>query len=157
MIEAAEGFEFLSTKTYGHSVGLSCAFRQWRAESHCHFLHGYALKIRFEFQATQTDVRNWVVDFGGMKSLKGTLEGFLDHKTIVARDDPHIEWFRQGDVLGTLELIELDHVGCEAMAQLIFEVASLWIIDAGYDDRVLLSLVEVAEHEGNSAIYRRTK
>jgi hypothetical protein len=24
--------KFISTKTYDHSIGLSCAFRQWRAE-----------------------------------------------------------------------------------------------------------------------------
>ncbi|SVB70610.1 uncharacterized protein METZ01_LOCUS223464, partial [marine metagenome] len=26
---------YQSTKTYGNEVGLSCCFRQWRADSHC--------------------------------------------------------------------------------------------------------------------------
>ena len=32
-----------ATKTYGHDLGLSVAFRQWRADSHCRYLHGYAI------------------------------------------------------------------------------------------------------------------
>ena len=30
-------------KTYGNETGHSCAFRQWRAESHCNLIHGYGL------------------------------------------------------------------------------------------------------------------
>ena len=56
---------FRSTKTYGHEMGFSCAFRQHRADSHCRLVHGYALAFHFEFEATELDVRNWVVDFGG--------------------------------------------------------------------------------------------
>lgn len=48
---------YKSTKLYGHEIGLSAAFRQWRAESHCRFLHGYALAVRFEFEADELDVR----------------------------------------------------------------------------------------------------
>lgn len=29
---------YVSTKTYGHEVGLSATFRQWRASSHCRLL-----------------------------------------------------------------------------------------------------------------------
>ena len=56
--------KFKSTKTYGHDLGFSAAFRQWRADSHCKYIHGYALAFRFEFEADELDVRNWVVDFG---------------------------------------------------------------------------------------------
>ena len=34
---------YRSSKTYGHEIGLSAAFRQWRAQSHCRLIHGYAL------------------------------------------------------------------------------------------------------------------
>ena len=34
---------YRSTKTYGNERGLSCAFRQWRADSHCNLIHGYSL------------------------------------------------------------------------------------------------------------------
>lgn len=33
-------FLYQSTKTYGHDRGFSCAFRQWRADSHCRLIHG---------------------------------------------------------------------------------------------------------------------
>ena len=52
------------TKTYGNERGLSCAFRQWRADSHCNLIHGYSLGFRFVFEAAQLDDRNWVYDFG---------------------------------------------------------------------------------------------
>ena len=38
---------YQSTKTYGNDVGLSCTFRQWKADSHCNKLHGYSLGFRF--------------------------------------------------------------------------------------------------------------
>ena len=71
-----------STKTYGHDLGFSVAFRQWRAQSHCRLLHGYSLAFRFEFAAEELDPRNWVVDFGGLKGLKAMLEQNFDHKTV---------------------------------------------------------------------------
>ena len=58
-----------STKKYGHERGLSAAFRQWRAESHCRFMHGYSLEFGFVFGAHELDENNWVVDFGGLKGL----------------------------------------------------------------------------------------
>ena len=73
---------YQSGKTYGHEVGFSCAFRQHKAQSHCKFLHGYALSFKFIFEADELDARNWVVDFGSLKSLKGWLENTFDHKTI---------------------------------------------------------------------------
>src|SRR4051812_22439004 len=92
-IRAPAGYRFGSTKTYPHSIGLSCCFRQWRAlHSHCRFLHGYALQVKLTFVAQTLDERNWVVDFGGLKDIKERLTELLDHKTIVARDDPEIEW-----------------------------------------------------------------
>lgn len=48
---------YRSTKTYGHEIGLSAAFRQWRAESHCRFVHGYALAVKFVFEAGELDAR----------------------------------------------------------------------------------------------------
>ena len=56
--------KYYSLKKYGHERGLSAAFRQWRADSHCKFLHGYSLEFEFEFGADELDEKNWVVDFG---------------------------------------------------------------------------------------------
>jgi 6-pyruvoyltetrahydropterin/6-carboxytetrahydropterin synthase len=41
-----------ATKTYGDDLGLSVAFRQWRADSHCRYLHGYAIGVRLTFEAS---------------------------------------------------------------------------------------------------------
>jgi 6-pyruvoyltetrahydropterin/6-carboxytetrahydropterin synthase len=146
-------FIYRSTKTYGYNLGLSTAFRQWRASSHCSILHGYALSFKFEFGANELDSNGWVVDFGGLKGLKTLLEDSFDHKTIVAEDDPHINWFKEGNKLGVLYLIVLPATGCEKFAEYVFEVASQWLVDAGFSPRCELISVEVSEHESNSAIY----
>jgi 6-pyruvoyltetrahydropterin/6-carboxytetrahydropterin synthase len=144
---------FYSTKTYSHSSGFSCAFRQWRADSHCNLVHGYALSFKFVFASETLDFRNWVQDFGGLKPLKQLLTDMFDHTTVVAEDDPEIEWFREGHARGTLRLIELPAVGCEMFAQRVFAVAQNWLIEAQTGTRVKLVSVEVSEHESNSAIY----
>lgn len=146
---------FRSTKTYGHDLGFSCAFRQWKADSHCRFVHGYALAFRFEFEAQDLDARNWVVDFGGLKSLKAMLEETFDHKLVVAKDDPHLEFFKTGHQLGVLDLVIVEAGGCEKFAELVFECAEQWLKDAGFAPRCKLVSVEVKEHGANSAIYTR--
>lgn len=145
---------FQSTKTYGHEVGLSCCFRQWRADSHCQLLHGYPLAFKFVFEAETLDERNWVVDFGGLKPLKGMLEDTFDHTMLVAADDPKKEVILDLDrVHGIAKVIEVENCGCEATAKLVFDVTAQWLKDAGYGDRVRLKSVEVSEHGANSALY----
>ncbi len=144
---------YQSTKTYGHSAGFSCAFRQWRAESHCKLIHGYALAFKFVFESEVLDIRNWVVDFGSLKGLKQILEDTFDHTTVVAEDDPQIEWFREGQRRGILRLVEIPAGGCEKFAEYTYMVAQQWLQDAGYGARIHLVSVEVSEHEANSGIY----
>lgn len=144
---------FFSEKVYDYNSGLSCAFRQWRAQSHCRFIHGYAIRVRLVFAAKELDRTNWVVDFGSLKPFKQILEDTLDHKLLVATDDPHYAWFEEGQRLGTLEMIPVDATGCEAMAKLIFDVADIWLGDAGYKPRVNMHFVQVSEHSGNFAGY----
>ena len=69
---------FYSGKTYSHSTGHSCAFRQWRADSHCNLIHGYALQFEFTFGGNELDDSNWIVDFGGLKPLKEWLKYMFD-------------------------------------------------------------------------------
>ncbi len=144
----------VSTKTYGHEIGLSACFRQWRAESHCRLLHGYALAVRFEFGADELDVRNWVVDFGSLKSLKGWLEDTFDHTLLVAEDDPALNTLKMLEPLGLARVVVVPATGCERFAQLIFECTQVWLKDNGYSPRVTLLSVEVKEHGANSAIYK---
>lgn len=141
------------TKHYPHTLGLSACFRQHRAHSHCRFLHGYALAFTIEFKSTELDITNWVVDFGAMKSLKGMLEDAFDHKLIVAEDDPHIDYFRQGKELGVLDLIILPSAGCEKFAEYVFGATQTWLFNNGFAPRVRLVKVTCAEHDGNSASF----
>lgn len=144
---------FRSTKKYGHEVGFSCAFRQWRAQSHCKFLHGYALSFKFTFEATELDERNWVVDFGGLKKLKERLAEYFDHKTIVAEDDPQIELFKQLDEAKVMDLVIAPSVGVEKFAEMAFILANQVLAEEGYTPRCRVIEVEVAEHGANSAIF----
>lgn len=147
--------QYYSTKTYVHSTGLSACFRQWRADSHCKYLHGYALEVKVMFQASELDTRNWVVDFGSLKSFKAILENTFDHKTLVAEDDPKLSLFREMETAGLIQLVIVPSTGCEKFAEMIFEAVEVWLIDYGYAPRVKLFCVEVREHEGNSALVSR--
>jgi 6-pyruvoyltetrahydropterin/6-carboxytetrahydropterin synthase len=145
--------KYKSTKTYGHDIGLSACFRQWRANSHCRFLHGYALAAHFEFEADELDGNNWVMDFGSLKPLKAYLERTFDHRLLVANDDPALSDLMQLDTLGLAQVIVVDNTGCEAFAKLVFDAAVAWLQHAGHSPRVRLTRVEVREHGANSAIY----
>lgn len=144
--------KYLSTKKF--ETGFSCAFRQWKAESHCKLIHGYALSFKFVFEADELDYRNWVVDFGSLKSLKGILEDTFDHTTVIAENDPHLEYFKEGEKLGVLRLVVIPDGGCEKFAEYVYEVADTWLSDNGYKPRCQLVSVEVSEHGANSAIYQ---
>ena len=148
---------YQSTKTFGHHLGLSVAFRQHKAGSHCRFVHGYALAFRFVFEANELDERHWVVDFGSLKPLKGWLEYTFDHKVIVAEDDPQIAWFREGHRLGVLDLVELPAAVCEKVAEYGFGATETWLEANGYAPRCRLVSVEVMEHGANSAIFTGSK
>lgn len=148
---------YVSTKTYGHEVGLSCAFRQWRADSHCRKIHGYAIAVRLEFEAHKLDHRNWVVDFGNLKWVKKFLEDTFDHKLLVAEDDPNLSVISGTMFANDLaDVIVMPKVGCEAFAEYIYNHVAPRIqeLEKG---RVVLRSVEVREHGANSAIYEAPK
>ncbi len=145
--------KFQSTKTYGHDLGMSCAFRQWRADSHCNLIHGYSLSFHFVFGANELDDKNWVINFGGLKEVKKWLEYMFDHTTCVAEDDPELETFM---MLNDKNLIDLriipNGVGCERTAELVGEYVNKWIAEQS-DNRCWVESCEVREHGANSAIY----
>jgi len=152
------GFVYRSTKTYNHSIGLACCFRQWRAtDSHCQYLHGYALKVKLMFASPTLDNRNWVVNFGGLKPVKAWLESQFDHKTVVAEDDPQMSVFLQMEAEGLIQLVVVKATGCEKFAEMIFDWVSDWLKlnIRPTNPGVWLEAVEVAEHDGNSAIVSR--
>lgn len=151
----------LITKTYGHDLGLSSCFRQPFAESHCRDPHGYPLSFKFTFAAEELDRNNWVLDFGGLKPLKAWLCENFDHRTILAANDPLID-----DLVpiyekhGFAPINILPAVGCEAFAKYAFDHVDGPFLTEHFclscDMRGLRVVeVEVREHGGNSAIYRR--
>lgn len=144
---------FVSTKTYGHELGLSAVFRQWRADSHCNQLHGYALSFTFWFEADELDDRNWVVDFGGLDSLKRWLKDMFDHTLVIADDDPEGKELTRLHQAGLADVRIVDDVGCEAFAKLASEAARAFLSDYGYAGRVRLRAVECREHGANSAMW----
>lgn len=147
------------TKTYGHDLGLSACFRQWRAKSHCRFIHGYALSFKFVFQAETLDENGWVIDFGGLKPLKQWLVDNFDHRLVLAEDDPALNTLL---ALSDPDLPEgqladvtvFPRVGCEAFAFLAFLEANAMILRSPDRSRgVRIVSVEVREHGANSATY----
>ena len=143
---------FYSGKTYTHATGHSCAFRQWKADSHCNLIHGYALQFELKFGSNGLDEKNWVVDFGGLKPLKQWLENNFDHKVVLDRDDPEIDTFHDLEKKGLCEITIFDGVGVEKFAEHAYDVASL-IVKEMTNDRCWVESVECSEHGANSAIY----
>lgn len=134
----------------------SCAFRQWRATSHCSKIHGYQLLAKFYFAASSLDEKNWVVDFASLKTLKAQLQNQFDHTLCVAKDDPLLEIFQHLHNMGGCDLRIVDAVGIEKTAEYCFNAAANWLKE-NYGDRCWVEKVEVFEHEANSAIYSKPK
>ena len=148
---------YFSTKTYGHNIGLSAVFRQPNANhSHCHLIHGYSLQFKFTFGCDNLDNKNWVVDFGGLKTLKKWLEDSFDHKTVLDHRDPHLDKFKELEELGLCELTILDGVGVERFAYHAWVFADKLVREAS-NGRCWCESVECAEHGANSAIYTKEK
>lgn len=150
--------KFQSTKLFD---GYSTCFRQWKAEdTHCKFLHGYAVSFRVWFEG-ELDHRNWVWDFGGMKRAKGNINGMspkayfdylLDHTTIIANDDPYLDNFKKMHTDGIIQLRILESTGCERFAEYLFNTINNFLYTET-EGRVRATKVEVYEHERNSASY----
>lgn len=140
-------------KTYEHSVGLSCCFRQHYAHhSHCRFLHGYAIQVTLDFCTYDVKADGWVVDYGGLKEVKAWITEKFDHKTLVAESDPEINNFRVLSSLGIIDMVEVPEIGTENFAKMIYEHVTEWLwTQPDYAARVCLRSVEVREHGGNAA------
>lgn len=151
--------KFLSTKTYGNDRGLSCAFRQWRADhSHCSLIHGYSIGIKLIFECEKLDERNWVMDFGGLKEFKQWSEHMFDHTLLVAEDDPQRGALEELNAKGLAVVRVVPGVGCERFAEMAYKKMQ-GIINAdkitgnALNPTVRVKSVEVFEHGANSAIY----
>ena len=140
---------FISTKYF---TGFPCTHRQWKAESHCKYIHGYNRSFYFEFQCTEMTQESWVVDFGGLKAVKAWLEGMFDHTFLVAEDDPYLDIFKEMDKDGVIQMRTLPNVGMEGTAEYVYKHVNA-MVKEHTADRAWVTRVEVRENEKNSAIY----
>ena len=149
---------YRSTKVFD---GFSTVFRQWKAEgTHCRFLHGYGISFKVTFEG-ELDHRNWVWDFGGMKRAKTLIDGkqpkawmdyMFDHTLVAAKDDPMLNYFRNLDEHGVIQLRIVKATGAEKFAEFIFNKLNNFVKDET-NDRVRITQVEFMEHGKNAAIY----
>ncbi len=145
--------KWISTKTY-RQIG-PVAYRQWRADSHCNLIHGYALSFHFEFETDDLDARNWVMDFGGLRPLKDKLEEWFDHTLLVAEDDPQREELLRLGRLGLAKITEVERTGCEGLADFLYRyINGVFLPDYGKveADRIWCCKVEVRETDSNMAM-----
>ena len=140
-------------RSYKEFNGYSTAFRQWRADSHCRFVHGYALRFKVWFEG-ELDERNWVVDFGGLKELKQWLKDSFDHKTVLDTADPKKGLIEALVPEGIAEVVYFDGVGCEKFAEHALKKADE-IVQRITGGRCYCISCEVSEHGANSAIFLR--
>lgn len=141
--------EFTSTKRF---KGFPCTHRQWRAESHCRFVHGYSREFYFEFACSELTKEEWVMDFGGLKEVKSWLEDMFDHTFLVSSDDPFLKDFQELDKKGVLQLRVLPNAGMEGTAKFVYDHVNE-IVKKSTSNRVWIKKVEVKENEKNSAFY----
>lgn len=146
-------YKFTSTKEYIDEF--PCAYKQWKADTHCNLNHGYSFSFKFYFGANELDKRGWVVDYGGLKELKQILKDQFDHKTIIAADDPDLEDYKEMERKGFLSLSILPGMGCEMIADMLYKfVNGVYIPDylgQGEAERVWCYKVEVRETQSNMA------
>tara|TARA_R110000787_G_scaffold154026_5_gene267882 strand:- start:1614 stop:2078 length:465 start_codon:yes stop_codon:yes gene_type:complete len=151
---------YRSTKLFD---GFSCCFRQWKAgETHCKFLHGYAVSFKVTFEG-ELDHKNWVWDFGGMKRAKTLIDEMqpkawmdymFDHTVIIAEDDIHmLSYGKAMERDGVIQLREVTATGAEKFAELVFDKLNNFV-KTETDGRVCVAEVEFMENNKNSAIYR---
>lgn len=146
-------YRYTSTKEYHDEF--PCAYKQWRADTHCNLNHGYSFSIKFYFGANELDRRGWVIDYGGLSELKQILKDQFDHKTIIAADDPDLPTYLELEKSGILKLTILPAMGCERIADMLYKfVNTVYIPDylgQSEAERVWCYRVEVRETQSNMA------
>ncbi len=142
--------QYTSTKRF---IGYPCTHRQWQAESHCRFVHGYSREFYFEFACNELTKEQWVVDFGGLKEVKAWLAEMFDHTFLVAADDPHLPDFKKLDEAGVIQLRVLPNAGMEGTAKFVYDNVNE-VISKLTNKRAWVTKVEVRENEKNSAFYQ---
>lgn len=135
--------KYTSTKRF---IGFPCTHRQWRAESHCRFVHGYSREFYFEFACNELTKEQWVMDFGGLKEVKKWLEFMFDHTFLASEDDPYLDEFVRLDKEGVIQLRVLPNAGMEGTAKFVYDHVNQ-MVQKSTQNRVWVTKVEVRENE----------
>ena len=148
----AHNCKYTTVKYYDQIV--SVAYRQHKADTHCNKLHGYSLSFCFHFSTNHLDVRDWGLDFGGLRPVKEFIEQHFDHCLLVALDDPHHDELMKLDKLGIAKVTEVEKTSSEAIADLLYEWVNTDLLPIQYQegDRIWCTRVEVHETNANMAI-----
>ena len=139
----------MSTNVRKRLGGFPCCHRQWKATSHCRYLHGYDRWVEIEWTGPRDDL-GWVVDFGGLKELKDKLERPFDHTCLISPDDPELDRFRELDAAGAIDLRVMDPT---------MEGMTLWVRDLIHDlqpsiaEAAEVVRIECWENERNAAVW----
>lgn len=143
------------TKVLDPDKGVSCVFRQPRAQSHCRLAHGYDLRFSITLGAHDLDANGWVYDFGGISILKQKIFKTFDHKWIIGLDDPEygaiVEFVQKTEAA---ELTVLPRTGCEFFAGWLAAEAADMLATTGDLGRVRVISATCSEHGANHATYR---
>ena len=78
-------------RSYKRFIGYSTAFRQWKADSHCSMIHGYAFAFKVWFEGELDDLR--ILDGGvGCEKFAELIGNYLQeivHKETDGRVNVH--------------------------------------------------------------------
>ena len=141
---------FRSTKRF---TGFSCCHRQPAHQGHCKYLHGYSRTFYFVFECHELEPEtHFVMEFGGLKSVKAWLDHMFDHTCLINADDPELELFKKMDEQGIIMLRVLPNVSMEASAKYVADHVQ-GMLDELENGRVFIHAVECRENEKNSAWY----
>ena len=97
-----------------------------------------------------------------MKRAKTTIDGMnpkawmdymLDHTTIIAEDDPHLDTFIELDSDNIIKLRVIPATGAERFAEYFYNKLNNFVQEET-DGRVRVVQVEFREHEKNTAFYK---
>tara|TARA_R110000803_G_scaffold208866_1_gene277912 strand:- start:167 stop:613 length:447 start_codon:yes stop_codon:yes gene_type:complete len=140
--------EYYSYKKFD---GYSTCFRQPKADSHCKYIHGYALEFHCHFKG-RLDDNNWVLDFGGFKEFKEKMKYWFDHTLVIDKDDPIKNKAKELQSDGYVQLRIMNGVGCEKFAEFVAKLLQKHLLE-NTDGRVTVVRVECMENSNNKASY----
>lgn len=132
------------------------AHRQPNHKGHCRFVHGHNWGFEFEFSAQEKDDCGFVVDFGGLKALKETIDDQFDHRLVLNLDDPLLAPLNAAQELTGSSVKAVKDCSCEGLAEYMLELASA-LVSVITKGRVQVDRCTCYEDSKNSATAYSTK